>query len=622
MSKIEQILESPQELAKQLPVTTELQAVIAGHRKEICNIFDRKDRRLLMLIGPCSIHNPEAAMEYAARLQKLANRVSDDIKIVMRTYFEKPRTTLGWKGLIYDPDLNGEYNIAKGMELARKLLIDINSTGMPAATELLDPTTSSYLSELVSWVGIGARTSESPTHRQLASGLDMPVGFKNSTDGNLQIAIDAICAAAASHNFIGVLASGHTGIMRTSGNPYGHMVLRGGSSGENYYAASIASVVQKLAKADLRTNIVVDCSHGNSRKDPARQHIVLENILTQILSGEEHITGVMLESNILSGCQQLIPGKLPDPNISITDSCIGWEETENLVMAAATFLRHRRLARYNDIPTLPRQVSVAYLGPAATFSHIAAQKVFSGRDEYVPCGSIKAVFKAVESGVCDFGCVPVENSTEGIVNATLDTLVNSNLKIHREIAIPIHQCLLANVPAEEIKVIYSHAQSMGQCTEFLQEHFPDVETITVASNAKAAELASRTPGAAVIASIEAAQVYQLNVIARNIEDAENNITRFFILSRSENHKESCNKTCLCFTASEKVGALYDCLEPFKKHKISLSMIESRPAGTRNWQYIFFIDVLGTPDIPEVALALAELAQKADDLKIIASFPAK
>ena len=621
MSKIEQFLESPEQLSTHLPATEAVRRTVETNRRELRNILDRRDSRLIVLAGPCSIHNPDAALEYASRLKKLAERVSDDVKIVMRAYFEKPRTTLGWKGLIYDPDLNGEYNIAKGITLARKIMLEIAGLGLGAATELLDPVTSSYLSELVCWAGIGARTSESPAHRQLASGLDIPVGFKNGTDGNLQIAIDAITAAGACHSFIGVLANGRSGIMRTGGNPYGHLVLRGGSSGENYHAAAIASAVQKLEKAALRTNIVVDCSHGNSRKDPARQHIVLENVLSQILSGEEHISGVMLESNLLSGSQRLIPGTIPAPGISVTDGCIGWDETEKLILQTAALLRSRRLASRENVPLLPKPVSVAYLGPAATFTHIAAQRVFSARDEFVPCGSIQAVFRAVESGVCEYGCVPVENSTEGIVNITLDALVNSPLKIHREIAIPIHQCLLANCPPEEIKVIYSHAQSLGQCSKYIEEHFPNAETITAASNARAAELAGHTPGAAVIASIEAAAMYGFDVAARNIEDAEENITRFFILSREPNQGDACNKTCLCFTAREKAGALYDCLEPFKEENISLSMIESRPAGTRNWQYRFFIDLIGTPEQPGVDRALKKLAGLVDDLKVIASFPA-
>lgn len=609
-------LKSPEELCAELPLAPSMKENLARCRQQVRDIVSGKDRRMLVIAGPCSIHDLDAAVEYAHRLADLSKRVSGEILLVMRAYFEKPRTTLGWKGLIYDPDLNGECNIAKGVRLARRLLLTLAEMGVPTATELLDPATAGYVADLISYAGIGARTTESQPHRQMASALDVPVGFKNGTDGSIQVAIDAICTAASPHSYLGLLSNGHSGIVRTTGNPYGHLVLRGGANGENYYASSIAEAQEKLKNAGLRPMVLVDCSHGNSRRDYTRQHIVFEDVLDQRLDGNTGILGMMLESNLKEGRQPIAPGTRPDGGISVTDACIGFEETEALVLDAAMKLRSAAAAS-----GIRRSKCVAYLGPSATFSHIAALRHFGDGAEYRSCNSIGAVLSAVEGGLCEYGVIPVENSSEGLVSGSLDMLAASPLKVYGEVAMEVHQCLLGNLPKDKIKVIYSHAQSLGQCRRYLERNYPNVEAITAPSNARAAELAARTEGAAAIASREAGRLYGLRVLEENIEDRADNVTRFFILAKHENDSERHDRCCLCFTARDKVGALYDTLKPFKEANLSLSMIESRPSGKGRWRYRFFVEVdCGLQDrrMPRV---LEELEREADEVHVIGSFKA-
>lgn len=325
------VLASPGAIRSELPLSQEAVARIMQSRQEICDILDGKSKKFMMIIGPCSIHNPESAIEYANRLKALSQEVEDRILIVMRVYCEKPRTTVGWKGLIYDPDLNKDYNIEKGIFIARKLMLKVVEIGLPVATEMLDPIIAQYIADVVSWAAIGARTTEAQTHRQLGSGLSVPVGFKNATDGSFQTAIDAISTARSEHSFIGVLEDGHVGVFRTRGNPYAHIVLRGGAGQPNYSAEHIAFLKVALRKNHIRPAIVVDCSHANSNKKYQNQHVALEDVLEQIKDGENALSGVMLESNLLPGSQKLVAGCPPAPGISITDSCIGWDETAELV---------------------------------------------------------------------------------------------------------------------------------------------------------------------------------------------------------------------------------------------------------------------------------------------------
>ncbi len=333
------VLPSPGSIRSELPLSQEAVLKIIRSRQEVCDILEGRDRRLMAIVGPCSIHDPEAAFEYATRLKRLADKVRDGLLIIMRTYFEKPRTTVGWKGLIYDPDINGSYNIEKGIFIARKLLLRIVDIGLPVATEMLDPIIAQYIADSVTWAAIGARTTESQPHRQLGSGISMPVGFKNATDGSVQTAIDAVATARSGHCFIGVLEDGHVGVFRTCGNPYGHVVLRGGPQ-PNYASEHIAFLRVAMEKAGLRPNIVVDCSHANSSKKFERQHTVFEDVISQIEAGETCINGVMLESYLKPGNQKIVGGQCPAPDVSITDACIGWEETERLLLEA-----HQRLAK-------------------------------------------------------------------------------------------------------------------------------------------------------------------------------------------------------------------------------------------------------------------------------------
>ena len=323
---------SPKKLKDILPVPDNVVENVLNARNAIRSILEGEDSRLLMIVGPCSIHDPEAALEYAERLKSLADEVSDTILVVMRVYFEKPRTTVGWKGLINDPELDGTHKINKGIELARRLLIEINALGLPCATETLDPITPQYLADLISWSAIGARTTESQTHREMASGLSMPVGFKNGTDGGLSVAINAMKSALQPHHFLGINNEGLSSAIQTSGNRNVHLVLRGGSNGPNYDAISIQKASKYLASEGLPEAIMIDCNHANSGKDPSRQELVLRDAIHQIKKGDNSIIGIMIESNI-NGGNQPISASL-QYGISITDACLDWENTERIILNA------------------------------------------------------------------------------------------------------------------------------------------------------------------------------------------------------------------------------------------------------------------------------------------------
>ena len=320
---------TPDQLKREIPLSdTALQTVTRG-REVIRNILDGKDHRLFVVIGPCSIHDLKAAHEYAERLKVLAAEVSDTLYVVMRVYFEKPRTTVGWKGLINDPYLDDSFKIEDGLHIGRKLLLDLAEMGLPTATEALDPISPQYLQDLISWSAIGARTTESQTHREMASGLSSAVGFKNGTDGGLTVAINALQSVSSAHRFLGINQEGGVSIVTTKGNAYGHVVLRGGNGKPNYDSVSVALCEQALTKAKITPNIMVDCSHANSNKDPALQPLVMENVANQILEGNQSIIGLMVESHLNWGCQA-IPKNLDDLQygVSITDACIDWASTE------------------------------------------------------------------------------------------------------------------------------------------------------------------------------------------------------------------------------------------------------------------------------------------------------
>ncbi|MBN2546375.1 MAG: 3-deoxy-7-phosphoheptulonate synthase [Spirochaetes bacterium] len=304
-------------------------------RDVIKNILDEKDFRIMAIVGPCSIHDIDSAIEYAEKLNELREKIIDKIYIIMRVYFEKPRTTLGWKGLITDPNLDGSYDIEKGLKLARKLLAQINAMGMPCATEMLDPVIPQYIADFISWAAIGARTTESQTHRELASGLSFPIGFKNSTTGNIDIAINAIISSRQSHHFIGIDKKGQTSILKTSGNKYTHLILRGSDKTPNYYEECIESTEELIIKSNLKPNIIIDCSHGNSSKQFKRQKNVLKYIIDLKNYGNKSIKGFMLESNLKEG-NQVIPENKNEIfyGQSVTDACIGWQETEEILLNA------------------------------------------------------------------------------------------------------------------------------------------------------------------------------------------------------------------------------------------------------------------------------------------------
>jgi 3-deoxy-7-phosphoheptulonate synthase len=344
------LLPTPSQVKSALPLTDSAEATVLRGRDTVRRILDRQDHRLFVVVGPCSIHDIKAAKEYAARLKQLADEVSDTIYLIMRVYFEKPRTTVGWKGLINDPFMDDSFHIEKGLYLARELLLHLAEIGLPTATEALDPITPQYLSDLIAWTAIGARTTESQTHREMASGLSTPLGFKNGTDGGLAVAINALHSSARPHHFLGINQDGQCAVFRTRGNRYGHIVLRGGNGRPNYDSASIAVAEKELAAAKLPGNIAVDCSHGNSNKDPALQPLVAENCVKQILEGNRSIMALMLESHLHAG-NQPIPADLSKLKygVSVTDSCIDWETTEKLLRNAREKLKTVLLRRHETI---------------------------------------------------------------------------------------------------------------------------------------------------------------------------------------------------------------------------------------------------------------------------------
>ena len=320
---------TPEQLKQELPLTETARHTVSQGRQVVRDILDGKDHRLFVVIGPCSIHDIKAAHEYAERLKGLAAELSDTLYLIMRVYFEKPRTTVGWKGLINDPYLDDSFKIQDGLHIGRKLLCDLAEMGLPTATEALDPISPQYLQDLISWSAIGARTTESQTHREMASGLSSAVGFKNGTDGGLTVAINALQSVSSPHRFLGLNQQGQVSIVTTKGNSYGHVVLRGGNGKPNYDSVSVALCEQELTKAGIRPNIMVDCSHANSNKDPALQPLVMENVANQILEGNNSIIGLMVESNLGWG-NQSIPKDLCNLKygVSVTDACIDWDSTE------------------------------------------------------------------------------------------------------------------------------------------------------------------------------------------------------------------------------------------------------------------------------------------------------
>ncbi len=334
---------SPAVLAYYLPINEQAATVVSSARTQAEAILNRKDDRLLVIIGPCSIHDPEAALEYAGKLKEEAARLEKDLCIIMRVYFEKPRTTVGWKGLINDPDLNDSFDINRGLRVARKLLLDLANMGIPAGTEFLDTISPQYIADLIAWGAIGARTTESQIHRELASGLSMPVGFKNGTGGSIQIALDAIQSSSRPHHFLSVTKQGVSAIVSTAGNESCHLILRGGKSGPNYSAESIATVEKTLSEQGLAQSLMIDCSHGNSNKDFRNQPLVAQDLADQIASGSKSITSVMIESNLVEGNQKLDPdlSKLTRGQ-SVTDACINWDDTVKVLDNLAEAVRKRR----------------------------------------------------------------------------------------------------------------------------------------------------------------------------------------------------------------------------------------------------------------------------------------
>ncbi len=334
----------PAILMEELPMSAETSNVVADARAQVQNIISGKDDRLVVVVGPCSIHDPAAAIEYAQKLIPLAKKLQDDLCVIMRVYFEKPRTTVGWKGLINDPYLDDSFSINKGLHLARKLLLDLAEMGIPAGSEFLDTISPQFIADLISWGAIGARTTESQIHRELASGLSMPVGFKNGTDGNIQIAVDAIGASSNPHHFLSVTKQGISAIVTTTGNGYCHLILRGGASGPNYHDESIIASAEQLQAAGINERIMVDCSHGNSSKDYNRQPLVVEDLCRQVAAGSQHIFGVMIESHLKAGNQKMVAGQELEYGKSITDACISWEMTEPALEELAEAVRARRNA--------------------------------------------------------------------------------------------------------------------------------------------------------------------------------------------------------------------------------------------------------------------------------------
>ena len=331
---------TPEQLKSELPLSEAAQEQVKNARETIYSILDRKDPRLFIVVGPCSIHDPAAALDYARNLKQLADEVQDTLFLVMRVYFEKPRTSIGWKGLVNHPYLDDSFKIEDGLRIGRKLLLDIGEIGLPASTEALDPISPQYLQDIISWSAIGARTTESQTHREMSSGLSSAVGFKNGTDGGLTVAINAMQSVTSPHRFLGINGKGQVSVVTTKGNPHAHVVLRGGSQGPNYDSVHVAQCEQALEKGGVKNNIMIDCSHANSDKDPNIQPLVLKDITHQILEGNSSIIGVMLESNINAG-NQSIPKDLTQLKygVSVTDACIGWSTTESAVREMANKLR-------------------------------------------------------------------------------------------------------------------------------------------------------------------------------------------------------------------------------------------------------------------------------------------
>lgn len=342
-----EVLISPEALRQQLPMTEFAYQNVTRGRAVIQDILNGVDTRIFMVVGPCSIHDPEMAYDYARRLKKLADEVQDSLVLVMRVYFEKPRTTVGWKGLINDPDMDDSFHIEKGLKLGREILLGINEIGLPAGSEALDPVTPQYLSDLISWSAIGARTTESQTHREMSSALSMPVGFKNGTDGGVEVALNALEAVSVPHHFLGINQQGQSAVIRTKGNKFGHLILRGGGGRPNYDSVSVAVTEKELERRGLRKAIVIDCSHANSNKDFHMQPLVMDNVINQIVEGNSSVVGLMIESNIHEGSQK-IPKDLSKLKygVSVTDACVSWETTELMIRGAHQklkgLLRERR----------------------------------------------------------------------------------------------------------------------------------------------------------------------------------------------------------------------------------------------------------------------------------------
>ena len=335
-------IQTPEALMQELPLSELAANTVASTRQQIYDVLDGKDDRLVVIIGPCSIHDTVAAHEYADRLRKLMQELENELIIVMRVYFEKPRTTIGWKGLINDPDLDGSFHINKGVRKARELLLSLAEQGVPAGHEYLDLISPQYISDLVSWGAIGARTTESQGHRELASGLSCPVGFKNGTDGGVQVAIDAMRAAQGSHHFISITLQGHSAIFTTAGNEYSHVILRGGSDRPNYDRVSVAAVTEKLEASGLNPRLMIDTSHANSQKQYHKQIEVCRDIIHQIKTGQDNIFGLMIESHLVEGRQDYKAGAKLNYGQSITDACIGWEDSEMLLHELADAVKAKR----------------------------------------------------------------------------------------------------------------------------------------------------------------------------------------------------------------------------------------------------------------------------------------
>ncbi len=337
----QEVLITPEQLKARLPVSEDVREAVNGYRETVRTIVDRKDPRLLVVVGPCSIHDVEAAKEYAQRLKRLSDDIADQVFVVMRAYFEKPRSTVGWKGLINDPHLDDSFKVAEGLHIGRQLLLELSQMGLPLATEALDPITPQYMQDLISWSAIGARTTESQTHREMASGLSCPVGFKNGTDGSLGVAINALESVASPHRFLGISPTGQVSVIQTKGNAHGHVVLRGGSSGPNYSPEHIQACEAALEKLGLTQSIMVDCSHANSNKDHRQQRNVVNSVSQQIAAGNRSITGLMIESHLHEGNQSISNPDGLSYGVSITDACINWDETDSLLRQLAEQLASR-----------------------------------------------------------------------------------------------------------------------------------------------------------------------------------------------------------------------------------------------------------------------------------------